>query len=89
VILLLVVIFYVVLIAVVVLLPFGAVGDELGCVATLEIATGVSGVSSPLLLKLVHRSKFPYKQGNLVVRNALVLLIRRYSKRRQSKLQRW
>jgi hypothetical protein len=90
VILLLVVIFVAVVIDVglVVLLPLGAVGDEVGGVAALEAAIGVKGVSSPLLLKLVHHSKFPCKQGNLIIENDLILLIRSYNKRRQSKLQR-
>jgi hypothetical protein len=73
----------VILVGVVILLPLGVVGDEVGGVATLEAAPGVS---SPLLPKLVHHPKFPYKQGNIIVGNALVLLIRSYNKRRQSKL---
>jgi hypothetical protein len=75
-------------IGLVVLLPLGAVGDEVGGVTALKAAPGVLGASSPLLLKLVHRPNFSYKQGNLVVGNALVLLIESYNKRRQSKLQR-
>jgi hypothetical protein len=78
----------VVLIGVVVLLPLGAVSDEVSGVIALKIAPRVSGASSPLLLKLVHHPKFSCKQGNLVIGNALILLIRSYSKRRQSKLQR-
>jgi hypothetical protein len=69
----------VVLIGVVILLLLGAVVDEVGGVTALKTA---SGVSSPLLLKLVHRLKFPCKQGNLVIRNDLVLLIGSCSKRR-------
>jgi hypothetical protein len=43
-----------------------------GGVAALEAASGVSRVSSSLLPKLVHHTKFLCKQGNLIVRNALV-----------------
>jgi hypothetical protein len=78
----------VVLVGVVVLLPLGAFGDEVGGATALEIAPRVSGASSPLLLKLVHCPKFHCKQGNLVIGNALILLIESCSKRRQSKLQR-
>jgi hypothetical protein len=77
----------VILVGVVILLPLGAVNDEVGGVITLEAAPGVSGASSPLLLKLVHRTSSPTKQHNLVIENALILLIRSCSKRRQSKLQ--
>jgi hypothetical protein len=77
----------VILVRVVVLLPLGAVGDEVGGVATLEAAPGVSGISSHLLLKLVKRPKIPCKQANLVIRNALILLIGSYRKRRQSKIR--
>jgi hypothetical protein len=82
VILLLIVILGVILIVVVtlvvvdILLPLGVVGDEVGGVTTLEVVPGVSGVSSPLLLRLVHHPKFPCKQSNLTVENALVLLIK-------------
>jgi hypothetical protein len=76
----------VVLVGVVILLPLGAVGDEVSGVAALETNLGVFGVSFPLLLKLVQRPKFPCKQGNLIFENALILLIESYSKRRQSKL---
>jgi hypothetical protein len=78
----------VILVGVVILLPLRAVGDEVGGVAALEIALRVLGVPSPLLLKLVHCPKFPFKQSNLIVGNALVLLIGSCSKRRQTKLQR-
>jgi hypothetical protein len=78
----------VVLVGVVVLLPLGIVSDEVGGVATLEAAPRVLEVLSPLLLKLVQCPKFPCKQGNLVIGNALILFIRSYSKRRQRKLQR-
>jgi hypothetical protein len=78
----------VILVGVVVLLPLGAVNDEVGSVTALKVAPGVLGVSSSLFLKLVHRPKFSCKQGNLIIRNALVLLIGSCSKRRQIKLQR-
>jgi hypothetical protein len=77
----------VVFVGVIILLRLGAVDDEVGGVTALESAPGVPGASSPLLLKLVHCLKFPCKQGNLVVGNALILLIRSCSKRRQSKHQ--
>jgi hypothetical protein len=64
---------------VVVLLSHGTVDDEVGGVAALEAALRVS---SPLLLKLMHRPKFHCMQANLVVRNALLLLIGSCSKRR-------
>jgi hypothetical protein len=76
----------VVLVGVVILLPPRTVGDEVGDVATLEATPRVSGTSSSLL-KPVHRPKFPSKQGNLVIGNALILLIESYRKRRQRKLQ--
>jgi hypothetical protein len=72
----------VVLVGVVILFPLGAVGDEVGGVTALEVAPRFSGASSPLLPKLVHRPKFACKQGNLVIRNTLILLIGSYSKRR-------
>jgi hypothetical protein len=72
----------VVLLGVVILLPLGTVGDEVGGVATLKAAPRVLGASCPLLSKLVHCPKFPCKQGNLVTRNALILLIGSCSKRR-------
>jgi hypothetical protein len=77
----------IILVGVVVLLPLRAVNDKVGGVAALEAAPGVLGVSSPLLPKLVHHLKFLYKQGNLIIKNALVLLIRSYSNIRQNKLQ--
>jgi hypothetical protein len=87
VILLLVVVLFVVLVGVVILLPLEAIGDEVGVVTALEVALGVSEVSSPLLPKLVHSPKFNCKYGDLIVENALILLIRNCSKRRQSKLK--
>jgi hypothetical protein len=82
VILVVVLIAIVVLVGVVILLPLGAVGDKVGGVAALEAPSGVLGASSPLLLKLVHHPKFPFKQDNLIVGNALILLIESCSKRR-------
>jgi hypothetical protein len=76
----------VILVGVVILLPLGTVSDEVGGVTALETNPGVSGASSPLLPKLVHYPKFSYKQDNLVVGNAVILLIKSCSKRRQSKL---
>jgi hypothetical protein len=72
----------VILVRVVELLPLGAVSNEVGGVTAHEAAPGVSGASSPLLQKLVHHPKFSCKQGNLIIENALILLIRSCSKRR-------
>jgi hypothetical protein len=72
----------VVLVGVVILLSLGAVDDEVGGVAALKAALGVSGVSSPLILKIMQCPKFSCKQGNLVIENALILLIGSCSKRR-------
>jgi hypothetical protein len=76
-----------VLVDVVIFLPLRVADDEVGGVATLEEAPEVLEASSPLLPKLVHHLKFPCKQGNLIVGNAVILLIGSCSKRRQSKLQ--
>jgi hypothetical protein len=51
----------VILVGVVTLLPLGVVSNEVGGVIALEVALGVSGVSSPLLPKYVHRPKFASK----------------------------
>jgi hypothetical protein len=72
----------VVLVGVVILLPNGVVDDEVGGVTTLKAAPGVSVSSSALLSKLVHHPKFPCKQDNLIVGNALILLIKSCNKRR-------
>jgi hypothetical protein len=56
------------------------VGDEVGGITALETAPEVLGASSPLLLNLVQRPKFPCKQDNLVIGNALILLIESCSK---------
>jgi hypothetical protein len=74
-----------ILVGVVVLLPLRAVDDEVSGVTALEAAPRVLGASPPLLPKHEHRPKFPCKQGNLIIRNALILLIRSCRKRRQSK----
>jgi hypothetical protein len=66
-------------------LPLGAVGDEVGGVAALEAAPRRS---PPLLAKHVQSSKLSHQQGNLVIGDALVLLI--CTQGRQGKLQsRW
>jgi hypothetical protein len=66
------------------LLSLGAVGDEVGGVAALEVAPRRP---PPLLVEPVQRAELPYQQGDLVVGDALVLLIRRCTQGRQSKLQ--
>jgi hypothetical protein len=63
----------VVLIGGVNLLPLGAVGDEVGGVAALEEAPRRP---PHLLAEPVQRAELPRQQGNLVVGDALVLLIR-------------
>jgi hypothetical protein len=55
------------------LLPLGAVGDEVGGVAALEAAPRRS---SSLLAKPVQSSELSCQQGDLIVGDALVLLIR-------------
>jgi hypothetical protein len=77
----------VVLVGWVKLLPLGAVGDEVGGVTALK----ATPQWSPLLLaEPVQGAERPSQQGDLVVRDALLLLIRSYGQRRQSKLQsRW
>jgi hypothetical protein len=74
----------VVLVGGVKLLPFGAVDDEVGGVAALEAAPRRP---PPLLVEPVQRVELPRQQGDLVVRDALVLLIRSCTQGRQSKLQ--
>jgi hypothetical protein len=66
------------------LLPLGAVGDDVGGITALEAAPRRS---PPLLAEPVQSVKLPRQQGNLVIRDALVLLIRSYTQGRQSKLQ--
>jgi hypothetical protein len=65
------------------LLPLGAVGDEVGGVAALKAAPRRS---PPLLEKPMQGSELSHQQGDLVIRDALVLLIRSYTQGRQSKL---
>jgi hypothetical protein len=55
------------------LLPLGAVGDEVGGVTTLE---ATPRRSPPLLVESVQHMELPHQQDNLVVGDALVLLIR-------------
>jgi hypothetical protein len=55
------------------LLPFRAVGDEVGGVTALEAAPRRS---PPLLAEPVQSSELSHQQGDLVVGDALVLLIR-------------
>jgi hypothetical protein len=66
------------------LLPLGAVGDEVGGVAALEAAPRRP---PPLLAEPVQRVELPRQQGDLVIGDALVLLIRSCTQGRQSKLQ--
>jgi hypothetical protein len=69
------------------LLPLGADGDEVGSVTALEAAPRWS---PPLLVELKKGSVLPLQQGNLVIGDALVLLIRSCDQIRQGKLQsRW
>jgi hypothetical protein len=74
----------VVLVGGVELLPLGAVGDEVGDVTALE-ATPTR--PSPLLVEYVQHAKLPHQQGDLIVGDALVLLINSCTQGRQSKLQ--
>jgi hypothetical protein len=73
----------VVLVGGVELLPLGAVGDEVG-VTALEVAPRRS---PPLLVEPVQSAELPPQQGDLVIGDALVLLIRSYTQRGQGKLQ--
>jgi hypothetical protein len=69
------------------LLPLGTVSDEVGGVAALEAAPRRC---PPLLAEPVQSAELPRQQGDLVVGDALVLLIRSYTQGRQGKLQsRW
>jgi hypothetical protein len=62
----------VVLVGGVKLLPLGAVGDEVGDVAALEVAPRRP---PPLLAESVQRAELPRQQDDLVIGDALVLLI--------------
>jgi hypothetical protein len=66
------------------LLPLGAVGDEVGGVATLKAAPRRS---PHLLAELVQDMKLSRQQGNLIIWEALVLLIKSYRQGRHGKLQ--
>jgi hypothetical protein len=66
----------VVLVGGVKLLPLGAVDDEVGGVAALEAAPTRP---PPLLAELVQSLELSRQQGDLVVGDALVLLIRSYT----------
>jgi hypothetical protein len=74
----------VVLVGGVELLPLGAVGDEVGGVTALKAAPRRT---PPLLVELVQGSELSHQQGDLVVEDALILLIRSCTQGRQSKLQ--
>jgi hypothetical protein len=65
-------------------LPLGAVGDEVGGVAALE---ATPRRPPPLLAESVQRSELPRQEGDLIIRDALVLLIKSYTQGRQGKLQ--
>jgi hypothetical protein len=64
--------------------PLGAVGDEVGGVTALEAAPRRS---PPLHVEPVQSSELSHQQGDLVVGDALVLLIRSCTQGRQSKPQ--
>jgi hypothetical protein len=66
------------------LLPLGAVDDEVSGVAALESATWRF---PPFLAEPVQSSELSRQQGDLVIRDALVLLIRSCKQGRQIKLQ--
>jgi hypothetical protein len=74
----------VVLVGGVKLLPLKAVGDEVGGVAVLEAAPRRP---PPLLAEPMQCSKRSRQQGNLIIGDPLVLLIRSCTQGRQSKLQ--
>jgi hypothetical protein len=66
------------------LLPLGAVSDEVGGVAALKAAPRRP---PPLLAEPVQCVELPRQQGDLIVGDALVLLIRSCTQGRQNKLQ--
>jgi hypothetical protein len=72
----------VVLVGGVELLSLGAIGDEVGGAAALEAAPR----RHPLLAESVQRAELPHQHSDLIVGDALVLLIRSYTQGRQSKL---
>jgi hypothetical protein len=55
------------------LLPLGTVNNEVGGVTALKVAPRRP---PPLLAESVQRAKLPHQQGDLIVGDALVLLIR-------------
>jgi hypothetical protein len=61
------------------LLPLGVVGDEVSDVTALEAAPRRS---PPLLAELVQDTELSHQQGDLIIRDALVLLIRSCGQRR-------
>jgi hypothetical protein len=65
------------------LLPLGAVGDEVGGVTALK---ATPRKSSPLLAELVQATELSRQQVDLVIWDALVLLIRSCRQGRQIKL---
>jgi hypothetical protein len=74
----------VVLVGGVKLLPFGTVGDEVGGVTALKAAPRRP---PPLLAELMQSSELSRQQGDLIVGDALIVLIRSCTQGRQSKLQ--
>jgi hypothetical protein len=66
------------------LLPLGAASDEVGGVTALEAAPRRP---PPLLVEPMQSSELSRQQGDLVVGDALVLLIKSCTQGRQSKLQ--
>jgi hypothetical protein len=66
------------------LLSLGAVDDEVSGVTALEAA---SRRPPPLLAEPMQSSELSHQQGNLVVGDALILLIRSCTQGRQNKLQ--
>jgi hypothetical protein len=66
------------------LLPLRAVGNEVGGVTAHEAAPRRS---PPLLAEPMQSSKLSHQQGDLIVGDALVLLIRNCTQGRQRKLQ--
>jgi hypothetical protein len=73
----------VVLVGGVELLPLGAVGDEVGGVTSLEAAPRRP---PPLSAESVQCAELPRQQGDLIIGDALILLIRSCTQGRQSKL---
>jgi hypothetical protein len=65
------------------LLPLGTVGDEVVGVAALKAAPKRH---PPLLVESVQRTELPHQQDDLIIGDALVLLIRICTQGRQSKL---